>query len=142
YQKLAENAANRSLEPYKSLIIGPPIFGGIFESKKVSSAQTAGGRIMKGTIATLVGTLMVGAALALPAVSFAQAPPVIVQERGGHFPAMHQAMEQLRHARQTLEADAAADFQGHKKNAIAHIDAALQELKLGMQAVRQEEHGH
>jgi hypothetical protein len=33
---------------------------------------------MKGTIATLVGALMVGAALALPAGSFAQAPPVIV----------------------------------------------------------------
>jgi hypothetical protein len=100
---------------------------------------------MKGTIAILMGTLMVGAALALPAALFAQAPPVIVQERGGHFPAIHQAMEQLRQARQTLQADAAADFQGHKKNAISHIDAALQELKAGMQAVRQEqrqEHAH
>lgn len=100
---------------------------------------------MKGTITILTGTLMVGAALALPAALFAQAPPVIVQERGGHFPAIHQAMEQLRQARQTLQADAAADFQGHKKNAISHIDAALQELKAGMQAVRQEqrqEHAH
>ena len=37
---------------------------------------------MKGTIATLIGTLMVGAALALPAVSFAQAPGELAPAAG------------------------------------------------------------
>jgi hypothetical protein len=37
---------------------------------------------MKGTIATLAGTLMVGASLALPAVSFAQAPGQLQRQRG------------------------------------------------------------
>ena len=44
---------------------------------------------MKGTIATLVGSVVVGAALALPAVSFAQAPGELQRQREEHFPVMH-----------------------------------------------------
>ncbi len=40
---------------------------------------------MKGTIATLVAILVVGAALTLPAVSFAQAPGELQQQRAEHF---------------------------------------------------------
>ena len=57
---------------------------------------------MKGTIATLMGTLMVGAALALPAVSFAQAPGELQRQRAGHFPVMHAAIDQLQHTKQML----------------------------------------
>ncbi len=91
---------------------------------------------MKGTIATLMGTLMVGAALALPAVSFAQAPGELQRQRAGHFPVMHAAIDQLQHTKQMLTSNAANDFQSHKANAITHIDAAIQELKLGIQADR------
>lgn len=95
---------------------------------------------MKGTIASLVGALMVGAALALPAVSFAQAPGELYRQRQNNFPAMHEAIEQLRQTRAALKNDAANDFHGHKANAINHIDAAIQELKLGIQSDRAQHH--
>jgi hypothetical protein len=91
---------------------------------------------MKGTIATLAGTLMVGAALALPAISFAQAPGELHRQRAEHFPVMHAAIDQLEHTRQMLVSDAAADFHSHKANAINHINAAIQELKAGIQEER------
>ena len=95
---------------------------------------------MKGTIASLVGALMVGAALAVPAISFAQAPGELYRQREKHFPVMHQAIEQLQNTKQTLRGDAASDFHGHKANAINHIDAAIQELKLGIQGDRAQHH--
>jgi hypothetical protein len=91
---------------------------------------------MKGTIASLVGALMVGAALALPAVSFAQAPGELHRQRESNFPVMHGAIEQLRQTKTALQNEAASDFHGHKENAINHIDAAIQELKLGIQSDR------
>jgi hypothetical protein len=91
---------------------------------------------MKGTIATLVGTMMVGAALALPAVSFAQAPGQLQRQRENRFPAMHAAIERLEKAKEILNHEAASDFHGHKANAINHIDAAIQEIKAGIQSDR------
>jgi hypothetical protein len=91
---------------------------------------------MKGTIATLMGTLMVGAALALPAVSFAQSPGELQRQREAHFPVMHQAIQQLEQTKQLLTNEAAADFHSHKANAINHINAAIQELRAGIQEDR------
>ncbi len=91
---------------------------------------------MKGTIATLVGSVVVGAALALPAVSFAQAPGELQRQREEHFPVMHGAIEQLRQTKQALISYGASDFHGHKTNAINHIDAAIQELRAGIQEER------
>jgi len=79
---------------------------------------------------------MVGAALALPAVSFAQAPGELHRQRTEHFPVMHQAIQQLQQTKQMLTSDAAADFHSHKANAINHINAAIQELKAGIQEER------
>lgn len=91
---------------------------------------------MKGTIATLVGTLMVGAALALPAVSFAQAPGELHRQRENHFPVMHGAIQQLEQTKSALVNDAAADFHSHKANAIKYIDSAIAELRAGIQSDR------
>jgi hypothetical protein len=91
---------------------------------------------MKRTIATLLGIFVVGAALAMPAVSFAQAPGELQRQRAANFPAMHEAIQQLQHAKQTLINDAASDFHGHKQSAIKHIDEAIQELRLGVQGDR------
>jgi hypothetical protein len=91
---------------------------------------------MKGTIATLAGALMVSGALALPAVSFAQAPGQLQRQRAEHFPVMHGAIQELRQTKQALQNDAAGDFHGHKANAITHIDAAIQELQAGIQEER------
>jgi hypothetical protein len=108
---------------------------GVILREKFSSRQWQE-ESMKGTIATLIGTLMVGAALALPAVSFAQAPGELHRQREHNFPVMHQAIDQLRSTKQMLVNDAANDFQNHKANAITHIDAAIQELKAGIQGER------
>ena len=91
---------------------------------------------MKGTVATLLGGFVVGVALALPAVSFAQAPGQLQRQREEHFPVMHGAIEQLRQTKQALVNYGASDFHGHKTNAINHIDAAIQELKAGIQEDR------
>ncbi len=91
---------------------------------------------MKRTIGILMGTLMVGATLALPVVSFAQTSTELQRQRRNNFPVMHGAIQQLEQAKAALVHDAAGDFAGHKQNAINHIDAAIQELKLGIQADR------
>lgn len=91
---------------------------------------------MKGTIATLVAILVVGTALTLPAVSFAQAPGELQQQRAEHFPVMHQAVQQLEQTKQLLVNDAAKDFHGHKQNAVNHIDAAIAELRAGIREDR------
>jgi hypothetical protein len=79
---------------------------------------------------------MVGAALALPAASFAQTPGELHRQRKDNFPAIHEAIQQLQQAKQTLVNQAATDFHGHKQNAIKHIDEAIEELRLGMQGDR------
>ncbi|HVB81086.1 MAG TPA: hypothetical protein VNE82_14200 [Candidatus Binataceae bacterium] len=91
---------------------------------------------MKGTIATLFGTLTVGAALALPAASFAQAPGQLHRQRTEHFPVMHGAIQQLEQTKAALANDAAADFHSHKANAIKDINSAIQELRAGIQEER------
>jgi hypothetical protein len=47
---------------------------------------------------------------------------------------MHGAIQQLQQTKALPQTEAASDFHGHKANAINHIDAAIQELKLGIQS--------
>jgi hypothetical protein len=49
---------------------------------------------------------------------------------------MRGALERLQRTKEMLAKDAAQDFHGHRVNAINHIDAAIQELKLGIQSDR------
>lgn len=79
---------------------------------------------------------MVGAALTLPAASFAQAPGVRPGQRENNFPGMHEAIHQLESTRAYLKQDTAHDFHGHKSNAINHINEAIKELRLGIQSDR------
>jgi hypothetical protein len=110
------------------------MLAGTFQGKRSSRKRQE--KSMKATIATLVGTLMVGAALALPAVSFAQAPGGLHRQRTNNFPGIHDAIHQLETTREYLKGNTAHDFHGHKTNAINHIDAAIKELRLGMQSDR------
>jgi hypothetical protein len=95
---------------------------------------------MRRTIATLMGallvTLMGAGTLAVPAVSFAQAPGQLQRQRRNNFPVMRAALERLQKTKEMLTQDAAQDFHGHRVNAINHIDAAIQELRLGIQSDR------
>lgn len=85
-------------------------------------------------MAALVGTLMVGGALTLPALSFAQTPRELARQRAANFPEMHQARQRLEEAKRILSQRAAHDFHGHKTAAVTHIDQAIQEINLGIQA--------
>jgi hypothetical protein len=58
-----------------------------------------------------------------------------MSKKGGErHPEMREAMRQLRHAKETLQKDAAHDFQGHRVKAIEHIDQALEEIEKGLQS--------
>jgi hypothetical protein len=84
--------------------------------------------------------------LAAGALSLALAvPPLTIahpgQEEGGkkakkseRHPEMHEAMRALRHAKETLNKDAAHDFAGHRVKAIEHIDQAIKEIEEGLQS--------
>jgi hypothetical protein len=90
---------------------------------------------MKGAIASLVGALMVGAALALPAVSLAQpARGELARQRALNFPEMHEVRHKLNEARRLLKQRAAHDFHGHKTKALNHIEQAIQEINLGIES--------
>ena len=93
---------------------------------------------MKGVVATLAGTLIVGAALTLPAIIFAAppAPGEVHKQRMSNFPGMHEAISQLESTREYLKNDTAHDFNGHKTNAINDINAAIKELRSGIQSER------
>jgi len=84
---------------------------------------------------TLVKTLALAAALAMPISTFAGTSPKapapapaaapVPQER---HPEIHAAMAKLREAREILVQKAANDFGGHKKAATESIDKALEHL--------------
>jgi hypothetical protein len=61
------------------------------------------------------------------------ATPATHHER---HPAMRQSIAQLERTRATLEDDAAHDFHGHRAAAIHHIDAAIHELREGVESDR------
>jgi flavorubredoxin len=48
-------------------------------------------------------------------------------------PVIQKAIQQLETVRNELQNQAAHDFQGHRENAIKHINQALQELNLALQ---------
>jgi hypothetical protein len=82
---------------------------------------------------------LLGLILAVPISTLPQATTNPGQQapakKGGErHPEIHEAQRQLQHARETLQHDAARDFQGHRAKAVEHINQALQELNLALQA--------
>ena len=86
---------------------------------------------MKGTIASLAGTLVVGAALALPAVSFARRRATRPAARG-EFPGVTRRVISSTKRKRFLCTEAAGDFHSHKASAIARIDQEIQEINSGI----------
>jgi hypothetical protein len=60
----------------------------------------------------------------------------MAKKGGERHPEMREAMRQLRHAKETLQKDAAHDFAGHRVKAIEHIDQAIQEIEEGLKSDR------
>jgi hypothetical protein len=91
---------------------------------------------------TLLAAGALSLALGIPTLSLGQAAksaPAGQQgkmgKKGGErHPEMHEAMRQLRRAKETLQRDAAHDFAGHRMKAIEHIDQAMQEIEKGLQS--------
>lgn len=78
---------------------------------------------MKSTILAMLAAFMLGAIIAAPYRS-AAAPA---------HPVMNRAIDQLRTTRAMLSNDAGKRFGGHRVNAIAKIDQAIAEVRLGIQ---------
>jgi DNA-binding FrmR family transcriptional regulator len=49
-------------------------------------------------------------------------------------PVIRKALQQLEAVRNELQNKAAHDFQGHRENALKHVDEAIQELRLALQS--------
>ncbi len=103
---------------------------------------------MKTKWTTLLATGALSLALAIPTMTLGQAAQSSsggqqgggkqggkAAKKGGEpHPEMHEAMRQLRRAKETLQKDAAHDFAGHRVKAIEHIDQALEEIEKGLQS--------
>ncbi|MGA6982522.1 MAG: hypothetical protein WCC95_14825 [Candidatus Sulfotelmatobacter sp.] len=87
--------------------------------------------------ATLLLTLAFSAAAANPkapaaAAAVAPASPTVVAPAPPPHPRVHDALDELRHAREHM-AHADGEFHGHRDKTIEHIDAAIHEAEICMQ---------
>lgn len=64
-----------------------------------------------------------------------QVPPTARGTQEQH-PVIHRALQQLENVRNELQNKAAHDFQGHRENAIKHVDEAIKELNLALESDR------
>jgi len=79
----------------------------------------------------LTGLLLAGA-LAMPVIVSAVPQP----QREEPHPVIRESIAKVENARHDLVAYAAHDFDGHRAKAIAHLDEALKELHLALDADR------
>jgi hypothetical protein len=76
-------------------------------------------------------------ALTLPVSLLAQQAPAVVPvpaKKGEHHPVIYKSIHELERVKQQLETEAAHDFEGHRKEAIAHIDQAIEQLHKALEA--------
>jgi hypothetical protein len=86
-------------------------------------------------LVTVLLTLAFSAAAASPKAAAAVAPAspaVAAPAPMPPHPRVHDALEELRHAREHME-HADGEFHGHRAKAIEHIDAAIHEAEICMQ---------
>ena len=79
------------------------------------------------------------ATLAGPQAGGGQGSQAPAKKGGGgeKHPAIHRAIRQLQNAKSVLQNEASRDFEGHRAKAVGHIDQALHELQLALQADKQ-----
>jgi hypothetical protein len=85
---------------------------------------------------TILLTLAFSAAAASPKAATAPvaaaASPAVAAPAPPPHPRVHDALDELRHAREHME-HADGEFHGHRAKAIEHIDAAIHEAEICMQ---------
>lgn len=74
------------------------------------------------------------ASLAVVALAVPLAVRAVPQERRERHPEIREAIAKLENAKHDLVAEAARDFKGHRAKAVRHIDEAVTELRLALQA--------
>jgi hypothetical protein len=88
-------------------------------------------------IALTAATLSAGTVL--PLVMLAVPRPAAAQDRDDRrepHPVIKESMEKIESAKNDLEKFADRDFKGHRAKAVAHLNQALEELRLAQEADR------
>ena len=88
-------------------------------------------------IAVAAAALSVG--IALPLVTFAVPRPAAAQDRDDRkepHPVIREAMGKIENAKSYLVNYADRDFKGHRAKAVEHLNQALAELKMALEADR------
>jgi len=88
-------------------------------------------------IGVTAATLSVG--IALPLVTFALPRPAAAQDRDDRrepHPVIKEAMGKIESAKNDLVNYADRDFKGHRAKAVVHLNQALEELRLALEADR------
>jgi hypothetical protein len=79
--------------------------------------------------------LTLSAGIALPLATLAVPRPAAAQGREPH-PVIREAMDKIEGAKNDLVNYADRDFKGHRAKAVEHLNQALTELKLALEADR------
>jgi hypothetical protein len=88
-------------------------------------------------VAVAAVTLSVG--IGLPLVTFAVPRPAAAQDRDDRrepHPVIKEAMGKIESAKEDLVKYADRDFKGHRAKAVVHLNQALEELKMALEADR------
>ena len=88
-------------------------------------------------VAVAAVSLSVG--IALPLVTIAVPRPVAAQDRDDRrepHPVIKEAMGKIENAKNDLVNYADRDFKGHRTKAVIHLNQALEELKMALEADR------
>ena len=83
-------------------------------------------------LATLALT---AAVMSMPVFAATQPQDKDDMKKGGeHHPVIRRSLRQLQNVKQELNKDAARDFDGHRANAVKHIDEAIEELNKALES--------
>lgn len=85
---------------------------------------------MRKQMLKVVGGLLLAGALAVPVIVSAVPQP----QRDEPHPVIRESIDKIEAARHDLVAYAARDFDGHRAKAVEHLDQALKELHLALDA--------
>ena len=94
---------------------------------------------MRKRLAIAVATAILSVGIALPLVTFAVPRPVAAQDRDDRkepHPVIRESMGKIESAKNDLVNYADRDFKGHRAKAVEHLNQALAELKLALEADR------
>jgi hypothetical protein len=94
---------------------------------------------MRKRLAIAVTAAILSVGISLPLVTFAVPRPAAAQDRGDRkepHPVIRESMGKIESAKSDLVNYANRDFKGHRAKAVEHLNQALAELKMALEADR------